>query len=263
MKIAKKTNLHRTSVEAILRNLTYDGSILLGNSVIISFDHEMAYNFHRLSSGVRNRLEKCFRETYDNNMKGKAFEEKCRQLLKRKGFIVFPHRIIIEEEFLPIDVSNELWGHAKRSTDFDGLANKNNLVLLLECKEKKPTTTKVIRLENLFQKFSVELYYKAKWICENKRKLEHYMGGELESCLSVSKESPSFVIPLVVCNFLVSDIRSDYSPVITYSELRRIPTSQWQDIKRELLAQREQRISTFYLNVGSESMKSIAFSFLE
>jgi hypothetical protein len=262
VKIAKKANLGRASVKAILRNLTYDGSSTPEGSVIISFDHEMAYNFHRLSSGVRNRLEKCFRETYDNNMKGEAFEEKCRELLRQKGFAVFPRRIVIEEEFLPIDISIDLWGRAKKSTDLDGLANQRNLILLLECKERKPATERAVRIENLFQKFSVELYHKAKWICENKSKLEQYMGEELESCLSMSRDEPSFVIPLVVCNFLVNDIRSDYSPIITYTELQRIRSSQWQDIRKKLMTQREQQISTFHLNVGSASIKSIAFGLL-
>lgn len=259
VKIAKKVDLPKPSVETILRSLTYDGDNMLADSAIIAFDHEIAYNFHRLSVAVRMRLEKCFREAYDNNMKGKVFEEKCRELLKSKGFVVFPQRIVLEEEFLPKDVSNELWGHIKRSTDLDGLGNKENLILLLECKEKKPSTKRVVRLKNLFQKFSVELYYKAKWICENKRKLEHYMGGELASCLSVSKDNPSFIIPLVVCNFLVSDVRSDYSPIITYPELRRISTSQWKDIRDKLVGKRENRISTFYLKVGLESIKSVAF----
>lgn len=259
VKIAKKTNLLRASVETILRSLTYDDGNSLVDSAIISFGREVAYNFHRLSMAVRGRLEKCFREAYDNNMKGKVFEEKCRKLLKSKGFAVFPRRVIIREEFLPKDVSTELWGHVKRSTDLDVLANKGNLVLLLECKEKKPSTTRVVKLKNLFQKFSIELYYKAKWTCENKRRLEHYIGEELASCLSVSKDSPSFVIPLVVCNFLVKDVKSDYSPVITYSELRRISTSQWRDIKDELITQKEHKVSTFCLKVDSEGMKSIAF----
>jgi len=41
--------------------------------------------------------------------------------------------------------------------------------------------------------------------------------------------------------------------------LRRIPTSQWKDIKDELFVQKERKVSTFYLKVGSENIKSIAF----
>ena len=171
-------------------------------------------------------LDRCFDELYDNNLKGKAFENACRNMLEEKGLRTVPRRIDVFEPLLPLDVSVTLWGKQKMRTDIDVLANVKNNILVLECKEAKPRLPQ-LREQNQFKKYIVEHIHKVKWISLNLEKLKNYIGIETWRSLKVDEGRTMRFFPLLVSNIVVESNEFRDAPITTFLELKEIISKDW------------------------------------
>lgn len=196
----------------------YNGLIILDDIVMTSF--------RRLGVSRLVLLEKCFNEIYENDLKGKAFEEACRKMLREKGLKTIPTRVDILEPTLPLDISNLLWGKQKAQTDIDIIACSNNNVLVIECKEIKWKLSRR-REQNQFEKYLVEHYYRVKWILSNLKKFENYVGYDQWISLGIDPKRPVYFFPLLVSNVLVSLEEVKGAPPVTFLELKDIATKKW------------------------------------
>lgn len=195
-------------------SLHYRGVIILDEKLVLT-------NFRRLCNSKIALLENCFDEAYDKDLKGKVFEEACRKMLIEKKWTVLKSRLDILQPVLPEDISNKLFGKQKSKTDFDVVAASNNWLLVLECKEIKYSKTRLkVSEQNLFQKFSIEHFYRAKWISKNIQKLKEYMGHENWKLLGFIENQPIYILPMLVANTIVNIPSDEGTPIITFSELQ-------------------------------------------
>lgn len=187
-------------------------------------------SFQRITSACAHRLELCFEEIYDNDLKGKAFENGCRDLLIRNKIRPYPGRIVVKEPMIPPEASLAIWGREKKSSDIDVLANDDNILILLECKEIKSPRIRSKETRE-FQKFLTELYFKACWVAENLERLESYAGEGLKEIVGLKKTKPFFVFPMLVCNEFVDVKGWEPVPFLTYSELRQVVSNRpWRSL---------------------------------
>lgn len=196
----------------------YDGFIILDGNVLTSF--------RRLFISRIVLLEKLFGEVYNNDLKGKTFEEACRKLLQEKGLTTITGRIDILEPTLPPEISYFLWGKQKQRSDIDVVASRDNNILIIECKEIKSIDLKQRQLKQ-FEKFCVEHFHKTKWISSNLKKFESYVGADLRNSLCIDKTRSVYLFPLVVTNLLVNVDGIKETPLITYLELQNIISNNW------------------------------------
>jgi len=201
----------------------YDGFIILDSNILTSF--------RRLANARIVLLEKCFGEVYNNDLKGKAFEEACRKLLREKGLATIPKRIDILEPMLPPEISYFLWGKQKQTSDIDVVSSQDNKILIIECKEIKSIKLKPRQLKQ-FKKYCVEHFYKTKWILSNLKKFESYVGDGLRNVLRIDETRPSYLFPLVVTNLLVNFKGIKETPLITYLELKDLISKDWRIKKK-------------------------------
>lgn len=180
-------------------------------------------SYRRLSAARFAMLEPLFTQAYGHeDEKGKAFEERCRELLRKSNFFVYPERLVIPFQIVPTEVSEALWGRKKTRTDFDVLARINQFCLVIECKETKVPFQRVLKSTHLFEKYTTELYYKTMWIHDNstefKKVLDQARGsGDL-------LQGTKYLIPLMVTTFPF-DLGSLKIALLTYSELGVIARS--------------------------------------
>lgn len=191
----------------------YDGLTIINRNIFTSF--------RRLSTAKIILLEKCFGEVYNNDLKGKIFEEACRKLLADKELKTFSDRINILEPTLPPEVSYELWGKQKQKTDIDVISSLNNNILIIECKEIKSIELKPKQIKQ-FKKYLIEHYYKTKWIASNLKKFERYMGAEITTILKIDIDKTIYIFPILVTNLLVNIEEMRVTPLITYLELEKV-----------------------------------------
>ena len=194
---------------------TYDGFVPLDDNVLT--------NFRRLGVSRTILLEKCFGEVFNNDLKGKAFEEACRQMLREARLRTLPERIQIAEPTVPTEIAFTLWGRQKQKTDIDVVSSQNNRILVIECKEIK-TSNLESRKQKQFKKYVVEHFHKINWIRSNFEKFESYAGTDFDQ-LSIDKRRPVYLFPLVVTNRLVTLDGIIETPLITYLELKKIVSS--------------------------------------
>ncbi|MCW4018585.1 MAG: hypothetical protein NWF00_07925 [Candidatus Bathyarchaeota archaeon] len=203
----------RKVLELLCSNDTHLGLIRVNGWVMT--------NFKRLSHMQFSLLEKCFYEAYDNNLKGVMFEEGCRKMLQANGFLTFTERVVIAEPFLPEEVSVKLWGKIKRGTDVDVIACNNQVVLVIECKEAKWTPPS-ISTKNLMTKYSIEHFYRAKWVCANFHKIRGNIRLQRSDNISEKCKNKLYFFPLLVSN-IVTEIKPEgKAPLVTFTELKEI-----------------------------------------
>lgn len=65
-------------------------------------------SFRRLSVSKFSLLNNCFDDYYENDLKGKAFEDACRRMLKDNGFFALNSRVDVFEPILPLEISQKL-----------------------------------------------------------------------------------------------------------------------------------------------------------
>ena len=197
----------------------FDGLIILNDNVFT--------NFRRLSISRRDILEDCFNEVYEKNLKGKVFEAACRKMLLRKNLKTLPNSVDIFEAVLPSDISYKLWSKQKNRTDIDVIANDDNKLLVIECKDIKQHLLR-LREKNQFKKYSVEQYCRVKWISENLPKFIKYVDANKWESLEIDLTKNVYFIPLVVSNILV-DIEDSFegAPIITFTELEEFVSKNW------------------------------------
>jgi hypothetical protein len=199
--------------ESTRRKKRFDCFFVIGDVILTSF--------RRLTASRIILMEKCYGEVLNNDLKGRAFEEACRRMLRRNGFNTLLGRVDIPEPILPRDVSFALWGKQKQRTDFDVISSQDNCLLIIECKEIK---SHLLRSRNIryFRKYLVEHFFKTKWIMNDIGKFERYAGGSLHGLLSVDETQPIYLYPLLVTNILVELDGFKGIPLVTYLELKEI-----------------------------------------
>jgi hypothetical protein len=217
VRIAKHTTLTRKRVEGLLKELSRDEM-----SRLLYINGQILTNWRRVVTTFLTLLNECFVEAYDNNPKGAIFEERCRALLRENDFIVYPHRVVIKEPMLPAEISINIWGKIKKKTDLDVLAIKDHFLLLLECKERCIKSRIGLSEQNLFDRYRIELWYKAQWIQRNPEKMKKYVSGPFD--FFSHPPNKIYMLPMLVCNFpVISD--DDPLPLLTYNELKEVSKS--------------------------------------
>lgn len=211
----------RRNSKRIIDQLTFPGTGEPTHYAFFELRGWFLTSFGRMTRAYLHRIETCFGEVYENDLKGKAFEKGCRELLKRNHFTPYSGRIQVKEPMIPSEISLALWGREKRSSDIDVLANYNNILILLECKEIKSSRIR-LRETKQFQRFLTELYYKARWVATNLRRLETYIEGSFEESINLKSAEPIFLFPMLVCNLFVNVKGWEPVPLLTYVELRKL-----------------------------------------
>ncbi len=206
---------------SILSNLRKDNGfygMLVVNQTIFS-------NFDRLTRGALFILNNCSDTLYENDLKGKSFEDATRKMLKEKGLIVLPQSVEIFEPMIPKDIALRLWGKEKNRTDLDVIALKDDALLIVECKDTKFQSS-LLKEGNKFKNFVVEQYYRVQWIKDNFAKFATYVQNEC-AALGIDLSRRLLLFPLVVSNTLVNIENFQGAPLITYSELENLVSKKW------------------------------------
>lgn len=217
-KIIAKTKFHPKDAKRIIKLLTESPELKRSYCTTVILDNKILANFHRLNKARLVLSEHCFEESYENDLKGNVFEKACRKLMCDKGLVTLPRPVDIFEPMLPNDISYKLWNKLKNRFDIDVISCSDNRIIVIECKEiksRKLETRKIRKLEN----YSIEHFYKTRWIAENIGKFEKYVGRNLSDALSVDKKRVIYLFPLIVTNKPV-DIKERRTPLMTYLELR-------------------------------------------
>ena len=212
---------------------------LSGNSEyqsVINVGDLVMTNFRRLSVSRRSLLQGCFNEYYENDLKGKTFEEACRKLLRDNKFNTLSTCIDVFEPMLPLGISEKFWRKQKQRTDLDVIANRKNQILVIECKEIKFDVPK-IREKNQFIKYVLEQVYRTKWISENFNKFKKYLKDSGLKELNIQLGQTLYFFPIVVTNRLVNIPERDKVPLITYSELKELVAKKWEIDSEDEIAQ--------------------------
>jgi len=220
--IRKKTGYTYKTIKRVVE-LTgdpkkYPNLIILGDTAITSF--------RRLNLSRSSLLQNCFNEFYENDLKGKVFEEACRKMLRQNNFNTIPTRIDVFEPMVPLEISYKLWGKQKTRTDIDVIASMNNRVLVIECKEIKFKLPR-LREQNQFKRYLVEHYYRVKWISENFTKFKKYMTRSQFRSLSIDSQRAGNFFPFIVTNRLIKMDEFRGVPLVTYTELKKMVSKEW------------------------------------
>jgi len=220
--VCKKYKL--TDVEqvvSILSNLRKDNAfygMFVVNETIFS-------SFGRLTRAALFILDNCLDTMYENDLKGKNFEDATRKMLKEKGLIVLPQSVEIFEPMVPKDIALKLWGKEKNRTDLDIIALKDDALLIVECKDTKFQSS-LLKQGNKFKNFVVEQYYRVQWIKNNFAKFTSYIQNEC-AALRIDLSQKLLLFPLVASNTLVNIENFEGAPLITYSELENLVSKKW------------------------------------
>jgi hypothetical protein len=208
--------------EKNLRKLFELSQNLEGYSFLINVGDVVMTSYNRLDRSRLALLQDCFDDSYENDLKGKAFEEACRKTLRKNKFNTLPERVAINEPTLPSEVSKKFGIKQKSRTDVDVIACRNNQVFVIECKEIKFKLSRP-RDKNLFRRYTIEHVYKVKWISENFIKFtKKYLTKEQMASLSIDPQRPINFVPLVVTNRLIKMEELNYFPLITHKELNNL-----------------------------------------
>lgn len=217
------TGLSRKECERIVESMTWRRGQAPLRYPIYSSGLYRYTSYRRLSAARFAQLEQLFSEAYRHeNEKGRIFEERCRDQLRRAGLRVYPARLVIPLQIVPEEVSQQLWGRRKTRTDLDVLAKMGRFGLIIECKETKIPYQRILRQTNLFEKYIIELYYKTRWACDNPAKLREFLHQDPDN--GDLFEDVDYLIPLVVTTFPF-DVGALKIPLLTYSELVRVAKS--------------------------------------
>jgi hypothetical protein len=206
---------------------------------MVALDGRIFSTFGRLTESALFTLDNCFDEMYENDLKGKTFEDASRKMLKEKGLIVLPRSVEIFEPMVPRDMALELWGKEKNRTDLDIVAMKGNALLIIECKDAKFQSS-FLKQGNKFKNFVVEQYYRANWIKSNFAKFVSYVQNGCEVA-GIDLSQRLFLFPIVVSNILVNIKNFEGAPLVTYSELETLVSKEWKidadDPSREIVVE--------------------------
>jgi hypothetical protein len=215
-RLHRDTSVSKSEIEQVMRLFLWKPGLPTRFFPILSLRNARIFSLFRVIALTMLVIDGCFDLAYDNNPKGRAFENNCRNLLSESGLGVLPDRFLVDEQVLLDEDSRRLWGKVKNSTDFDVLGSKHRFLIYLECKERRPGPSsigsrRVTRLENTFEKYHEELLLKGIWLRDN---LDRLSGS---SCLkTLASDGPKYVLPLV-SNLVVGE--GDLSQFLTLKEL--------------------------------------------
>jgi hypothetical protein len=206
---------------SILSNLRKDNTVygmFVVNETIFS-------TFGRLTSAALSILDNCLDTMYENDLKGKNFEDATRKMLKEKGLKVLPQSVEVFEPIVPKNIALKLWGKEKNRTDLDIIALKGDALLIVECKDTKFQSS-LLKQGNKFKNFVVEQYYRVQWIKHNFAKFTTYIQNEC-AALGIDLSQRLLLFPLVVSNTLVNIENFEGAPLVTYSEFENLVSKKW------------------------------------
>lgn len=216
--VRRITKLSNAVVGRILLSLTWRNGANPLTSPILPVGSQRIFSMRGAMSGELSRLEAHFGGPQYSDQAGKHFEARCRDILASQHFKVYPDRLDVVGEYLPTELSVQLWNHIKTGTDIDVLAARGDFVLVLECKERNHASKKIVPLAHLLDKLREDLVYRTRWI--QHESLEGLIGKEWATKLTGSGHD-LWLVPLIVTNYPI-DMESDAIPIITFQELGRL-----------------------------------------
>ena len=214
------TGLSNSVVGKIIASLTWRSGLSYVRAPIVTNGGQCYFSMTGVIGALDLQLEDHFSDPRYSDQLGKKFEEKCREILRSRGFTVYPRRLGLPVKYLPDEVSIELRNHVKVGTDIDVLARKNEYLYLFECKERKRSKGNEKRLANLLSKTQTDLKYRGVWIRNNLDSFRAMVGQDWAEKLVGG--GPEFgIIPLLVSNHAIDNLAEPYVPLVTIFELQR------------------------------------------
>ncbi len=199
-RIEKDTRIGKRSVRLILDSMIWDHNLPPFLFPMYRLESFFVFSLWRVMLAEASRLELHFADSVNNDVKGKAFERACRTLLSKHGFLVLPERLPVNGEYLPREVSMNLWGRVKNQTDIDVVGQKGRFILVLECKETKRPDVKMLKKVHFLEKCAEELSYKTKWMIEQYKSAKPT--DTREKALP-QLEVGKWVVPIVISTFVL------------------------------------------------------------
>lgn len=186
---------------------------LVGKVRASSFDHAAGYTLLI--------LERVFYGPYDPDLRGRAFEVRCGRVLERLGYRLVHRHPIQFDETIRTAILNRL-DYAKRGTDIDLLACRDNILLLLECKEIKPRTSTRSRklLVRRIEDARSRLDLVAEWVAGNDSAHEQVILTKVAAAIGYDRSRKGAIIPIVVVNFEPKAIQKGKVPFLRFEQLQ-------------------------------------------
>lgn len=201
-KLSKKTKLKKRQIAKMLdvlhtrgRGVRFRPILRLSRDLwLTSFDWAATYKLIALNL--------CFLGPYEFDLRGKAFERRCRKRLSDEGFAVYPNRIEIRFPPPLEEAFADTFGIRKKKSDIDLLAHSNGVILIGECKEIKPNIKKSYREKLLrrLQHSRRQLELISSWMASSEANLRCLISRKILSSIGVDRRSRLMLIPI----FLVS-----------------------------------------------------------
>lgn len=215
-KIRKNTGCSKKSIEHIFKMFTWEKNSSILKRPLIFDGINYLYSWVNTALSFSSPIDECYDKVIDNDLKGKDFENDCRIIFKNNHRLVCDKRIIIDKPILSADVSMELYGYQKNGTDIDVIGSKDDILFIIECKERKIPRIRENTLLNHFEKYYQELLHNARWISENFIEFQK---------IAISQDvivdtNYKFVIPLLVSNLIFTQ-KSQFM-ACNLSELKKI-----------------------------------------
>lgn len=198
VKIKKNTGISKKIIEKFLEKFTWKSGYSIIEKPLISDHVNLLYSWVTTEHAPHVPLEQIYHDVVNNDLKGKEFEEDCRDVFRNLQISVFDSRIDLYGEIIPFEESLKLWGRVKKRTDLDVIGIHKNVLFILECKARKNKKKKMKRFSNLFNKYHKELYFKTQWISLHFgefKEITKKLGFEIP-------EEVKYIVPLFVSNLI-------------------------------------------------------------
>lgn len=197
-KIKKGTGCSKKNIERILEAFTWKENHSILQRPLIFDGINYLYSWTNIITPFFSPIHECYDKIIDNDLKGKDFENDCRIILRNNNMLVCDKRIIVDRPILTVDISMELWGYQKNGTDVDVVGARDDILFIIECKERKIPGIRENTLINHFEKYYRELLHNARWISENFTEFQKIMNSQNVFI----NANYRFVMPLLVSNLL-------------------------------------------------------------
>ncbi|MGI0047429.1 MAG: hypothetical protein ACREBB_09635 [Nitrosotalea sp.] len=215
-KIRKGTGCSKKNIEHVLEVFTWKKNYSISQRPLIFDGINYLYSWTSAIMSLSSPIHECYDKTIDNDLKGKDFENDCRIIFKNHHMLVCDKRIIIDRPILTADVSIELLGYQKNGTDIDVVGARDDILFIIECKERKIPNIRENTLMNHFEKHYQELLHNARWISENFTEFQKIMNSQKVFI----DTNYRFVMPLLVSNLIFT--QEQQFLICNLSELEQI-----------------------------------------
>src|SRR6185312_13130082 len=212
--IKRHSGKAKVQIEKILDDFTWKKGETIFDKFVIFDGNYYTYSWDTALYSTELPMQHCFEKLFNNDPKGKHYEEECRKIFRTNSLFVCDGRLLIQKQIVPNNFFTKYKIKIKKETDLDVIGSKLDILFIIECKEKKRTIN-ITNVYNELKKNYNELLWKAKWIAEHREEFVKIVKEH-------NYEIPDFnyIVPLLVTNIVNPD-NNKYNSV-NFSELNYI-----------------------------------------